>query len=321
LGLFLYSGAAENGYGVLKKFAEQYGNMRFLKSLIGFILLINFTACEKAIDFDLNTTTAKLVVEATIENGEPPRVVLTNSFNYFDVIDPAMLTSAFVHDAEVYISNGTKTHKLKEYKIPVGLDLDLFYYSIDSSDLSTSFTGELNGAYTLRILSNGQEYTAKTTIPDISKVVDSVWWKPAPPSDDSTRVVVMVKATDPPGYGDYVRYFTKKNEEPFFPGLNSVFDDLFIDGTTYEIQVEPGFNRNVEREEDDLFFHKCDSVTLRLSNIDRATYDFWRTMEYSYASVGNPFATPIKVLGNISNGALGYFGGYASQDHSLIIPK
>jgi hypothetical protein len=44
-------------------------------------------------------------------------------------------------------------------------------------------------------------------------------------------------------------------------------------------------------------------------------------MEYSYSAIGNPFSTPIKVLGNISNGALGYFGGYGSQYHTLIIPK
>jgi hypothetical protein len=44
-------------------------------------------------------------------------------------------------------------------------------------------------------------------------------------------------------------------------------------------------------------------------------------MEYTYASVGNPFASPVKVLSNISNNALGYFGGYASQYRTIIIPR
>jgi len=44
-------------------------------------------------------------------------------------------------------------------------------------------------------------------------------------------------------------------------------------------------------------------------------------MEYTYSSVGNPFSSPITVIGNISNGALGYFGGYATQYRSIIIPK
>ncbi len=66
---------------------------------------------------------------------------------------------------------------------------------------------------------------------------------------------------------------------------------------------------------------KGDTVTLKLSNINKTTYDFWRTMEYTYASVGNPFASPVKVLSNISNNALGYFGGYASQYRTIIIPR
>lgn len=295
--------------------------MRFLKSLLWLFVVISFTACEKNIDFKLNETPAKLVIEATIENGEAPYVVLTNSFDFFSTINPQLLASNFVHNATIIISDSLKAHTLKEYSIPVGLDYNLYYYSTDSSDMASAIIGTVHSTYNLKIMVDGKEYTAHTTIPAISKVVDSVWWQNAPPSKDSSRVVVKAKATDPPGYGDYVRYYTKKNDEPFFPGLNSVFDDLFIDGTTYELQVEPGFDRNLDRDEDDFFFHKGDSVTLKLSNIDRATYDFWRTMEYSYQSVGNPFSTPIKVLGNISNGALGYFGGYASQYRTLVIPK
>jgi hypothetical protein len=129
----------------------------------------------------------------------------------------------------------------------------------------------------------------------------------------------MVKATDPPGYGDYIRYFTSRNSEPFYPGLNSVFDDQIIDGTTYSVEIERGVDRNLPRQDGYTFFNKTDTVTLKLCNIDKATYDFWRTMEFSYASVGNPFASPTKVLGNIDNGALGYFGGYAAQFKTVII--
>lgn len=131
----------------------------------------------------------------------------------------------------------------------------------------------------------------------------------------------MIKATDPPGYGDYIRYYTKRNSEPFYPALNSVFDDQIIDGTSYEVEVERGVDRNKELEDDYSFFDRGDTVLFKLSNIDKATFDFWRTVEYSYSSIGNPFSSPTKVMGNISNGALGYFGGYASQFRSIIIPR
>jgi hypothetical protein len=62
-----------------------------------------------------------------------------------------------------------------------------------------------------------------------------------------------------------------------------------------------------------------DSATIKLCNIDKASYEFWRTFEYTARSIGNPFSSPTSVIGNISNGALGYFGGYAVQYKSIII--
>lgn len=285
-------------------------------------LVVIIVGCEKSVSFDLEEQEPKLVVEATIENGQAPMVILSRSLGYFSDINPQLLASSFVHDAEVTISNGTRTHRLKEYVLPVSSEYNLYYYSIDSADLSTAFAGELKKQYSLKIVAEGKEYTATTTIPAITKKVDSVWWKPAPPNEqDTMKVVAMVKATDPAGFGDYVRYFTRKNSEPFYPALNSVFDDFIIDGTTYELEVEPGVDRNAKRDDDEHFFLKGDTVTFKLCNIDRATYDFWRTMEYSYASVGNPFSTPVKIASNISGGALGYFGGYAAQFHTLVISK
>jgi len=80
-------------------------------------------------------------------------------------------------------------------------------------------------------------------------------------------------------------------------------------------------NRNLDIDfEEYSFFNRGDTVTVKFTNIDKATFDFWRTMEFSYSSIGNPFSSPTKVLGNVKN-ALGYFGGYAVQYKSLIIPK
>jgi hypothetical protein len=296
---------------------------RLKKSAVGsslFLLSVGLLGCEKDINIDLNTEEPKLVVEATIENGQPPVVVLSRSLDYYAAVSPQLLANSFVTGAEVFISDGSNTHMLKEYSRSLG-GFRLTYYTIDSTNLSTAIFGRLNQHYTLRIVADAAEYTASTTIPGLTKRIDSVWWKPAPPQADSDQVIVMVKATDPPGFGDYIRYYTARNNGPLLSPFTSSFDDLFIDGTTYELPVEPGIDRNQEITDRDRFFVKGDTVTLKLSNIDKSTYDFWRTMEFAYASVGNPFATPIKVQSNISGGALGYFGGYASQYRTLIIPK
>ena len=280
-----------------------------------------FFGCEKDITIKLKEEEPKLVVEAIVENNQPPIVFLSKSLNYFSKISPDILASSFVHGAVITVSNGTKTHQLREYAVPLGAGYNLFYYSLDSSNLATAFVGELNKQYSLKIISEGKEYTAVTTIPKITKIIDSLWWKPAPPQADSDKVIVMVRVTDPAGFGDYIRYFTKRNNQPFYPPINSAYDDLFVDGTTYELPIEPGVDRNVPITDEERLFNKGDTITFKLSNIDKATFDFWRTMEFAYQSVGNPFSTPTKVLSNINGNALGYFGGYASQYRTLIIPR
>jgi hypothetical protein len=236
-------------------------------------------------------------------------------------MDPTILANSFVHNAEIYISNGSLTHRLKEYAVPLGGGFSVYYYSIDSSDLATAFIGQLNTQYSLLVKWNGKDYNANTTIPNITRNIDSLFWLQAGGSNPPNKVKVMTRVTDPPGYGDYIRYFTKRNSEPFFPGLVSVFDDQIIDGTTYEIQVERGVDRNQDIPDDFSFFEKGDTVTFKLCNINKATFDFWRTMEFSYSNLGNPFSSPTKILSNISNGALGYFGGYAAQFRTIIIPR
>jgi len=284
-------------------------------------LLFFLAGCEKKIDFRLNDAEPKLVVDGAIENGNPPVVTLTKTLGYFNTLSPQELMQSFVHGADVFVSNGSLTHKLKEYTVNIAPGINFYYYSVDSSDLATAFVGELNHAYSLRIVTEGKEYTATTTIPDTTKRIDSLWWKPAPFTSDTTKVVVMVKAYDPPGYGDYMRYYTKNQRQPaFYPPSNSVYDDLFIDGTSYEVQLQPGWDRNADTTDKDFFF-RGDTVDFKVANIDRATFDFWRTWEYAITMIGNPFSTPSKILGNISNGALGHFGGYGVQYRTLVIPR
>jgi hypothetical protein len=101
-----------------------------------------------------------------------------------------------------------------------------------------------------------------------------------------------------------------------------VFDDEIVDGLTYEIQVFRGQDRNQEFVNDEFgYFRRGDRVKVKLTNIDRATYDFWRTWEQNQQNVGNPFSVPIKVLGNINNHALGLWGGYAAQEVKIDIPR
>lgn len=282
-------------------------------------LLFVFVSCEKDIRLQPEIQAPKLVVEAQIEDGQAPYVVLSSSLNYFATIDAATLNGTYVHNAKVSISDGSRNVALQEYSVPLGNGYLFYYYS-------TGSTGNLFGGqgktYQLSIETGGQLYRSTTHIPFLTKKVDSLWWKKAPFNTDTNKVVLMSRVTDPPGLGNYIRYFTKVNNGEFFPGMNSVFDDQIVDGKTYDIQIDQGVTKNQKtRFEDYGYFKRGDTVIVKMCNIDKASFDFWKTWEFAYQSIGNPFSTPGKVIGNIDNGGLGSFCGYAVQYKRLIIPK
>jgi hypothetical protein len=285
---------------------------------VTFILSILFLiACEKDIQIEPAQNQAKIVVDAEIENGQSPVVVLSTSLNYFSTIDTATLFASFIKDAKVQINNGTKTVTLQvnELRFPQG-GRYVFY----TTPINDPMLGETGKTYQLNIEHNGQQYQSTTTIPIITKTIDSLWSKRVAnrPTTDSFRVL-MARIIDPPGLGNYIRYFTKVNNQPFFPGFNSAFDDAIIDGKTYNIDIDKGVDKNQPFERENYGFFKLgDTVIVKLANIDKASYTFWRTWEFAFQSIGNPFSSPGVVKGNISNGALGAFCGYGSQYKTYI---
>ena len=128
----------------------------------------------------------KLVVDASIENGTLPIVVLSKSLNYFSSISPEELQSSFVHNAIVKVSDGTKTVTLKEITVTDDSSgYSSHYYTCNVSNPSGILFGKLNTSYQLIITTeDSQTYESNTTIPDPTKTCDSIWWKPAPNADD-----------------------------------------------------------------------------------------------------------------------------------------
>jgi hypothetical protein len=285
------------------------------------LFLFGLTACEKVIDLVPESVPPKMVVDGTIENGQPPVIFLTRSLDFFNELTPAMLSASFVRNAQVTVSDGVRTIILKEYPVPIATGV-VYLYTVDSTNPASVMLGEMNKTYTLTIEADGEKYDAITTIPPLTKTIDSLWWKPAPNNPDTNRVVLFARVEDPPGRGNYIRYFTARNDSAFLPGINSVFDDAIVDGITYNIQVFRGQDRNQSLDNEEFgYFRLGDRVRVKMTNIDKATFDFWRTWEQNQQNVGNPFSVPIKVLSNISNNGLGIWAGYAVQIERLDIPR
>ena len=114
------------------------------------LVIITFTvlSCEKTIRLAVEDVPSKVVVDASIEDKQFPIVVLSNSLNYFAQITHEDLAASFIHGALIDINNGETTHRLKEYQVrDDSTGYVAYYYSIDSSNLVTAFTGEQGKHY------------------------------------------------------------------------------------------------------------------------------------------------------------------------------
>jgi hypothetical protein len=113
------------------------------------LLCLMMAGCEKDIDIQLDPSLTRLVVDATIENGRPPMVFLSKSLDYFSKIDPSVLSSSFVHNARIRISDGTTEVMLKEDSIKNSTGTKIYFYT--TSGLSLTFIGKLKSSYNLVI--------------------------------------------------------------------------------------------------------------------------------------------------------------------------
>lgn len=292
--------------------------------LLWMVLLV-LAGCEKEVKINLNSSPPRLVVEGFIEKDNPPIVVLTKSIGYFSKVDLSTLSNSFVHDAHITVSDGARTITLREYHVDTANGNKLYFYTLDTAGgIGTNyFRGETGKNYKLVIESEGKTYESTTSVPPC-KAVDSLTAEaPATPPDKlPTAMILAVYYSDPDTFGNRIRYFTKRNSEPFYPGFNSVYDDQIVNGSkNARLPIAAGFRRTGELTDSSGYVFRGDTITLKWAAIDLGVFNFYNTYEYSLGTVGNPFSTPINVKSNISNGALGVWAGYGTTFTTLIIPK
>src|SRR5690606_27180752 len=112
------------------------------------------------------------------------------------------------------------------------------------------------------------------------------------------------------------------NSEAFLPPFYSTENDELVNGNTVRLSLNSGFNKmdSIDRETFG-YFYKGDTVVIKWCAIDKAVYDFWHTLEFSYGASGNPFASPVEIMTNIKGGALGVWAGYGSTFDTLVITQ
>ncbi len=302
------------------------------------LLIISFSlclfSCEKDIDIELPEADKKIVVEGSIETGLPPFVILTRTEGYFDPIDLNSLQNSFVHDAIVFVNNGTNNVQLTEIctsQLPDSLlpaISQLIGVSLESvknfgfclyTTLDPAIFGEIGKTYSLSIQTEGTVLRSTTTIP-IPVIMDRYWYKDQP--GYTNYGYLWFKLNDPQPLGTAYRIYTQRigKDDRFIPANGSVFDDNFFNGLNFEAFVWRGHEIGAEPVRGDEtwnYFQQGDTIAIKFCTIDQPHFQFLESFEIAAFNSGNPFAAPATIKTNIEGG-LGVWGGYSPSFDTLI---
>lgn len=309
----------------IRGFVHTFAAMKFSQLLffIASVFIVFLASCEKEISIPLSSNEGKLVVEGYITNDEQPFVLLTKSIGFFDKID--FTNIEFVDNAEVWVSDITANKKTKLQPIS---SPPFTVYTLNNLDPTyLDFEKGIPGhTYLLEINYNNVFYTAVSKMPH-SPGFDSLFFEPNPDFND-TLYTLRAYYSDPDTIGNSFKYFTKRsgngfNDTEFIEPFSSRFDDNFINGKkNLPVDLFIGFDQNDSVDnafsEGRSFSKRGDTITVKLQAMDKAVYDFWKTLDFAEGSIGNPFASPTQVQSNISNDALGAWSAYNNTYHTVI---
>jgi len=272
--------------------------MKHLSLILALLAALLLASCEKVIDINLNESEPRLVVEGVITLGNGPFFVrLTTSGDFFtgEGITP-------VSNATGYITSGRGQH---DSLINVG----------NGIYRTTTLTAIPNSLYTLHLNYNNQDYSASDSLPGMV-FIDSVnyavseFGNSGPPGEVEydTYYDFHCYFYDPPNRTNYYMLNISINGEPLEGrhGKYSLLSDEFSNG--YHIAY-PFFGVGV---------YPNDTVTISLSAVGKATYDYFRTLNDAVGQ-GGMGSTPYNPITNVSNNALGYFGTFTFDSKTTII--
>ena len=302
---------------------------------ISLFAILLFNSCSKPIEFDLPTVEQTLVVEATVESGELPRVIITNSQGYFDPIDTNTFLNMFVTDAEVKLSDGQNVFDLEFNLI---FHNGIFLPGYTSSDPNAK--GQYGKSYSLNIYHEGDTINASTKIPD-PLYLDSLWFDSYSGDYGDTLGFIGALISDPDTVGNCYRWFAKRinsytynyespfdnikgqpKDSRFLAPIGSSSDDKLFNGLTYEFffpRGEDGLSSAPDDNDLEQGFYKIgDTIVVKSTTTTYPVYLYVRAMENAAVSNGSIFSSPGNLPYNVEGDGIGVFIGYGATYDTLI---
>ena len=251
--------------------------------LLSILLLSVLTACEEVISIDYKTSSSQIVIEGNVYDQAGPYTIKISKSVAMDA--PGVYPP--VTGATVTISDNAGNAEVLAEK--------------DSGTYKTSnLQGTPGRTYTLTVTTEGQTYTASSTMP-LPVEIDTLY---SSKMNGSEMHQINVDFIDPADIKNYYRLVDIVNGKPL--GNDLVTSDELSQGKKIE--------GTLVYDEEDL--KVGDTLTLWLETVDKGVYTYFNT-----ASLSNQdSATPANPVSNISNKALGYFNACAVRKKSIVIP-
>lgn len=263
--------------------------MKNMKRYILFAIstLTILSSCEKVIDIDLNNSDPKLVVEAIITNSNGPHTVLLSESSDFD----SNIEFKGVPNALVIISDNR------------GI-VDTLKMQTAGVYQTNKIIGTPGHTYFLTIIHNGQQYTAKSSMPQLVKM-DTLLISEFELLGQK-QVVLNPSISDPIDTKNYYRFKLIQNGIPSQQLLAG--NDQYFNGISREFNINPGGRMAGEVKKGDVF-------QLELMCIDEEAYNYFSTLELT---LDQNSATPANPKSNIQGGCLGYFSAHSTSTRTVV---
>lgn len=268
------------------------GNGKTQATILTLLSTLAFTGCQKVINVNLNDAAPRIVIEGLITDRRGPyTVTISKTADYFNASALQTVSGATV----LITDNFDNLDTLKELKPGV-------YFT-------SRVRGVADRSYTLKVLSEDQQYEGSCTLPgrvniDSLKLVKSDISRFDFDGNRNTLHLEIHCFFKDPEEKNYYRVKVFKNDSIDTENYR-LYDDQYTNGLYTELRVARAT--------------RGDTYRIELWAIDKQTYGFYRTLG-ELLDVNPVFgSTPANPNNNLSNGALGYFGAGAVSSKTIII--
>lgn len=275
--------------------------------LFALLTTLSLAACNltQDVDIELPDYAGQPVVECYLEPGQPFRLLLTNSYGFFDPfgLDSNFLDKTLLQGALVTISYDGTTDTLANTLIPTFSPFKIYNYN--SSSLVPSTVGT---TFNLNIvLPNGTNITGQTIMLPMVPI-DSIVLEWSETNDTSARVLTYI--TDDLSMDNFYRRLLN------YASLDSVPEQDFLVSDRLNTTNKVVFGTSYDLVEGD-------TVINSILHIEEAYYDYYESVLLAIQGNQNPFAQPSPIKSNVkgTGNPLGIFTTLVVDRNTLIVKR